>query len=103
MTENNTKQKNNAKNQIIDKLIKKFEAYLKFTKEKLKITDLFKGFENSARNDLQTLLYFVLSYLINRKLSNDRYKAMKSGGSLNKIMEIQEPFLTHFVFYQFNF
>ena len=49
-------QKNQAKNLIIEKLIKKFEVYLKFSKEKLKITDLFNGFENNARNDLQTLM-----------------------------------------------
>jgi len=48
--------KRDAQNAVIHKLIKKFEVYLKFSKEKLKITDLFNGFENNAKNDLQTLM-----------------------------------------------
>lgn len=49
--------KKTDKNKLIESLIKKFEIYLKFSKDKLKITNIFNGFENNVRNDLQTLMY----------------------------------------------
>jgi hypothetical protein len=43
-------------NEIIEKLVKNFDYYMKSFKERLKINSMFNEFEDKARDDLLSLV-----------------------------------------------
>lgn len=69
-------------NETIELMIKYFNKYISNMNDRLKINSLFNDFEDTARNDLINLV----------KLSNTRYKGVKSGNSLNNVIQKQIPF-----------
>ena len=68
-------------NEIINSLVRNFEIYMKNFSDRLKINNVFNEFENKARDDLMNLV----------KLSNIRYKSVKSGNSLESVLKKQTP------------
>lgn len=68
-------------NEYINHLIEKFSEYLKKFSEKLKTNELFNEFEDKAKSDLMKMV----------KLSNERYKSVKSGNSLTSILKKHQP------------
>jgi hypothetical protein len=75
-------------NEIIECLVKNFDQYMKNVNDRLKINSLFNEFEDKARNDLMSLV----------KLSNSRYKSVKSGNTLQNVIHKQIPIYHHIVF-----
>jgi len=70
---------NEKVNEKIEELIKHFENYIGSMNNRLKINSLFNEFEDKAREDLISLV----------KLSNTRYKGVKSGNSIQSVLEKQ--------------
>ncbi len=68
-------------NETIEYMIKYFNKYMSNMNDRLKINSLFNEFEDTARNDLISLV----------KLSNTRYKGVKSGNSLDNVVQKQMP------------
>ena len=68
-------------NETIEYMIKYFNKYMSNMNDRLKINSLFNEFEDKARNDLISLV----------KLSNTRYKGVKSGNSLDNVVQKQMP------------
>jgi hypothetical protein len=68
-------------NEIIEELVKNFDEYIVNVGDRLKINSLFNEFEDKARNDLMSLV----------KLSNTRYKSVKSGNTLQNVITKQLP------------
>jgi hypothetical protein len=66
-------------NETIELMINHFNKYMNNMSDRLKINSLFNEFEDKARNDLISLV----------KLSNARYKGVKSGNSLDNVVEKQ--------------
>jgi hypothetical protein len=68
-------------NEIIEELVKNFDEYMHNVNDRLKINSLFNEFEDKSRNDLMSLV----------KLSNTRYKSVKSGNTLQNVIGKQLP------------
>jgi hypothetical protein len=68
-------------NETIEHMINHFNKYMTKMSDRLKINSLFNEFEDKARNDLISLV----------KLSNTRYKGVKSGNSLDNVVQKQLP------------
>jgi len=81
----------NGKAQTIEKLITSFEDYLRKFKEKLKLNSLFNKFELIFKNDISILT----------KLSNIRYKLIKSGNKIENVLFRQNPLFFELVFKYF--
>jgi hypothetical protein len=86
-------------NETIHYLIKNFDQYMDNFNTRLKINLIFKEFEEKAHGDLKNLV----------KLSNLRYKGVKSGNSLQSVLSKQKPIYNQIInkvlndeFYQSN-
>jgi len=68
-------------NEKIDKMVKCFEKYIGRMKDKLKISELLNSFQEKTKEDLFELI----------KLSNSRYKGVKTGNLIENILSEQMP------------
>ena len=69
-------------NELIPVLIKKFSEYSNKIKDRIKIDEIFSEFNLNAHNEFNKFI----------KMSQNRYKSVKSGNSLENVIFKQKPF-----------
>ena len=67
-------------NELIPKLIEKINVYSDKLKDRVKIDSIFSEFDTYAHSDFQKFI----------KMSDKRYKGVKSGNCLNNILKNQK-------------
>ena len=71
------KNKKVRKEDLISKLVKHFNSYMSGFSDKRKVNLIFNEFDDRARTDLVSLI----------KLSNERFKSVKSGNSIESVLD----------------
>ena len=73
--------KEQSTNELIPQLIEKFSSHANKLRDRVKINSFFAEFNQTARNQLNQFI----------KMSQNRYKGVKSGNSLENILFHQKP------------
>ncbi len=77
---------NTKKNDTVNKLLNYFSEYIKIYENKLKANNLFNEVDERVHRNLSELVYNNFKI---RKLSNQRYKCVKSGNSIESVLTNQ--------------